>query len=204
MRPKVLGLAALSMLTIAVNEVPLVPIGFLIALPVVTRSSGTGNFWTGLVDNWQKVLTLLGGLAVGVLVLQASCNVQVADSGFGLGVCLRTLPVRDWLPRSGAEEMATHYNRGQALKSRGRCDRALAHYHRAAELAPDDPDPWHQICACKLMQLDDPAAGRQACLQAHRLAPEQAEELGADVTEARATLAETCPPSRLMRGKAKP
>lgn len=175
MQKKVVGLAVLSVFTIAINGLPLVPIGFLIALPLVARSRGVGNLWTGLVDNWQKVLTLLGGLAIGVLVLQASCNVQVSNSGFGFGLYGRVLPVRDWLSSSGTGDAAGFYNQGQVLKSRGRCDQALAYYRRAAELAPDDPDPWHQICACHLMQLDDPAMGRQACLRAHRLGPDQAE-----------------------------
>lgn len=175
MKARVLGLTALSVLTIAINGTPLVPVGLLIALPLVARSAGAGSFWTGLVDNRPRVLALLGGLAVGVLGLQVSCDVQARDAGFGLGLLVRPLPVRQWWPASTAEQAAGLYNRGLALENQGRCDQALDLYRRAAELTPDDPAPWHQLCACLLMQLDDPGQAKQACLEAQRRAPNEAE-----------------------------
>lgn len=174
---KLAGLVALSVVTISINGLPLVPIGFLIAAGVVVRPEGGGGLWEGIVDGWRQLLACVAGLVAGLVLLQAGCNVQARQDGFGCGMALRTLPVRDWLPASERERMLAAYNRGQALKDRGRCAEALEPFRRAAEMAPDEPDPHLQLCTCHLLQLDQPEQAAVACRRAHELAPDHPEPM---------------------------
>jgi Flp pilus assembly protein TadD len=170
------GLVGLSLLSLSYNGSYIFPIGFLVAVLVLTKHDGA-SFLTGLKEEYRRVLWLGAGLLAGIFVLQVSFDLSVKSSQLGCGIAIKRPAILSiFTDQDKEKQYAELYSQAMRAGNQGQFSQAVTLFEQAAALFPTRPEAYKRICFLELAAKNGPAA-ETACGRAQQLDPDDAESI---------------------------